>query len=75
MKNQEKQADVISSEIKNNVEKFIMTTQRQMRIQEAMIETLEEMLVLEKKEAGQWRILCIILLMLLIISSIATLAA
>lgn len=75
MKNQEKQTDVITSEIKKNVEKFIMSTQRQMRIQDAMIETLEEMLVLERKETGQWRILCIILLILLIISSIATLAA
>lgn len=75
MKNQEKQTDVITSEIKKNVEKFIMATERQMRIQEAMIETLEEMLALERKETAQWRILCIILLILLIISSIATLAA
>lgn len=75
MKNQEKQTDVISSEIKKNVDKYIMSAERQMRIQEAMIETLEEMLVIERKETAQWRILCIILLILLIISSIATLAA
>jgi hypothetical protein len=73
MKNQEKKVNEITSEMKENIDRYILTSERQMKIQEAMIDTLEQMLVLEKKESAQWRILCFILLIAMIICSVSLL--
>jgi hypothetical protein len=73
MKNQEKKVNEMTSGMKENIEKYILTSERQMKIQEAMIDTLEQMLVLEKKESAQWRILCFILLIAMIICSVSLL--
>jgi len=73
MKNQEKKVNELTSEMKENIEKYILTSERQIKIQDAMIETLEQMLVLEKKESAQWRILCFILLIAMIICSVSLL--
>lgn len=73
MKNQEKKVNELTSEMKENIDRYILTSERQMKIQEAMIETLEQMLVLEKKESAQWRILCFILLIAMIICSVSLL--
>jgi hypothetical protein len=73
MKNQEKKVNEITSGMKENIDRYILTSERQMKIQEAMIDTLEQMLVLEKKESAQWRILCFILLIAMIICSVSLL--
>jgi hypothetical protein len=73
MKNQDKKINEITSEMKENIDRYILTSERQMKIQEAMIDTLEQMLVLEKKESAQWRILCFILLIAMIICSVSLL--
>ena len=73
MKNQEKKVNEMTLGMKENIERYILTSERQMKIQEAMIDTLEQMIVLENKESAQWRVICFILLIAMIICSVSLL--
>jgi hypothetical protein len=73
MENQEKSIES-TLKIKKSIDNYIATSERRMMIQEAMIETLEQMLALEKKESKTWRSLSFIGLGFLIICVLALLS-
>lgn len=54
------------SNFQDRFNEHIKLSKRQLEIKDVMIETLEKMLTLEKKESRSWRLMSIILLVCLI---------